>query len=1182
MAEGILDATEADALKEQAHALERSPLALLEERGVLSPQTRQRLAGDGQTVSSTQRPNDGAFGGLSQAGGDFPLTHWDRYQPEHFLGQGGMGRVFLAWDAQLQRKVAIKFLRHNRQKDAKRLIREARAQARIQHDRVCKVYEVHEEEGQVFITMEFIEGAPLSQRRVEWTLDTYIYLIRDIAHGLHAAHDAGLIHRDIKPSNIMVRTPGGGGPKAVLMDFGLAMAWTEEDTLAWSAGTPSFMSPEQALGQEGCLDPRSDVYSLGATLYWCLCNRPPIMGKNSLDTISMIPHADPPDPQSLNPEISRDLAMIIKKCLRKDRADRYPSAKAFAEDLAALQAGDAVSVRGSDWWYLTRKKLRQNKLAVMATAALLMMATTLGLNTWHLNVQAAQREEWARNFSEAAEEIEATMRFSHMLPPHDIRAEMGELRQRIAAMKTMRDNAGPPAFDAADFAIGRAYAAFDEHETALTFLERAWNNGYRLPAVAYALAQSRGELYNEARLGADNITDEQQRNRVLEQLYHQHALPARTLLENVPPSSTRFPAFLEAQMTWFDKEPRKALEILRRNAFQPWFYENFELQGALYANLAKQLRYVGEQDDADECFQKALYNLQKAIDIAPSSVDNYLTLAKLMSGEYYYHNIKPGSHRHYLDKALSYTETALRINPDHPAALVFKANLKGLSFIDEVNKGTVNLDELGQEIHTLEKLTRAGYDKEHILAALMRLLCIRAQQETNTNNSAREDLEHIWELSKKIAVSERTDNYYQILGQAHQIASKGPALSEEHRLRHIESAAAAYEEAIKLSPSAQRIRMSLGLVYLEKANLWSEDQKGAILDQVITTFNDFLSRDDNNMFVHYYLGQSMRKRDLLERTTSYSDFTLLEQALCHYQKAEEIRPTVPNFAQSQGMMLSRMALRKLNMGLDCSDTLHQAEKALQRAIDTNPKYHNSYDSYLIVEARKIRLAAATGRGSSGFIENCQKLRDKAKKHRPSNAFNDYHFAQAHYYHALSLLKQHKPFRHHLRHAEEIVQNLLNHDPNDRLNLCLLSDVSFLEGIVRFTQGKLRPDFLASIDQLHAQITADPVLWPEPQRNELRRAYLHALAHLGSSEETRFMKAFDQTATRFQRLYPTMIEARVLSGELQVWRALSANRQKAAKTAFQKLGALKNQYPAAQIYSLDLKRPLEQQAVYSQF
>jgi len=244
--------------------------------------------------------------------------------------------------------VAIKFMRGDDHQLARRIVAEARAQARVNHDRVCKVYEVGEVRGRVYIAMQYINGRSLAELGGELTLEEKAIAVREAALGMAEAHRVGLIHRDLKPSNIMVERAPDGELRPYVMDFGVARDWTGGATLTGTVvGTPSFMAPEQARGEGSELDRRADVYSLGATLYALLTGQPPLVGGNPLVVLLRVCNDEPARPRAIKPDVPADLEAIAMKCLEKERAARYDSARALADDLARFLAGEPVAARAS-------------------------------------------------------------------------------------------------------------------------------------------------------------------------------------------------------------------------------------------------------------------------------------------------------------------------------------------------------------------------------------------------------------------------------------------------------------------------------------------------------------------------------------------------------------------------------------------------------------------------------------------------------------------------------------------------------------------------------------------------------------------------------------------------------------------------------------------------------------------
>ncbi len=271
------------------------------------------------------------------------------------LGAGGMGVVYRAEDIRLGREVALKFLPHELTRDrtaAERFEREARAAAAINHPNICTIYEVGEHDGRPFLAMELLEGETLKRRigKKLIPLDLLLNWAIQMTDGLEAAHACGIVHRDIKPANLFITTRG----QAKILDFGLAKLVaafrlmpasaaerTETavmDTLTTpgsAAGTPGYMSPEQARGEE--LDARTDLFSLGIVLYEMATARTPFRGKTSGAVMGAILHDVPEPPCTINPELPPRLEEIIEKALEKDRDVRYQHAADVRADLKRLK-----------------------------------------------------------------------------------------------------------------------------------------------------------------------------------------------------------------------------------------------------------------------------------------------------------------------------------------------------------------------------------------------------------------------------------------------------------------------------------------------------------------------------------------------------------------------------------------------------------------------------------------------------------------------------------------------------------------------------------------------------------------------------------------------------------------------------------------------------------------------------
>lgn len=305
---------------------------------------------------------------------DMPLE--ERYALGKSLGRGGMGQVVLAQDRQLQRRVALKFLRHRNLEVLRLLIHEARAQARVQHDHVLDVYDTGVLDGRPFISMRYVAGGTLNDVVPKLSLDARVRLLAQAAEGLHAAHRGGLLHRDVKPANILVEETDDGELRALVTDFGIATELeTKDDSDTGLAGTPHYMAPERLSNPEAPADRRSDVYSLGATIHRVLTGAMPFDGKRGLELIRHVAKEEPARPRDYLPSLPRELEAIIQRCLARDPEERYSSAAAVAADLRRYLEGEVVEAYAAGLAYrLTRFALRNKVLVGMGAASVVLLA----------------------------------------------------------------------------------------------------------------------------------------------------------------------------------------------------------------------------------------------------------------------------------------------------------------------------------------------------------------------------------------------------------------------------------------------------------------------------------------------------------------------------------------------------------------------------------------------------------------------------------------------------------------------------------------------------------------------------------------------------------------------------------------------------------------------------------------
>jgi eukaryotic-like serine/threonine-protein kinase len=327
------------------------------------------------------------------------------YEIESVLGWGGMGIVYKARQRELGRTVALKMILagpHARPDELERFRSEAAAVAQLQHPNIVQIYEVGEQDGLPYFSLEYIDGGNLAQELRMGPLPALsaAELVETLARAMHVAHQRGIVHRDLKPANILLHaadcilqapkhSPTGKLQPAVpkITDFGLAKRLDSDGRATRSGvpiGTPSYMAPEQAGGKSKLIGPAADVYALGAILYHTLTGQPPFKGPTPLDTVLLVLHREPTPPRQLQPRVPRDLGIICLKCLEKGIGKRYTSAEALADDLRRFRKREPILARPTHFWERAAKWTRRRPAAAMLVVVLVLAVLgSIGQAAWY-------------------------------------------------------------------------------------------------------------------------------------------------------------------------------------------------------------------------------------------------------------------------------------------------------------------------------------------------------------------------------------------------------------------------------------------------------------------------------------------------------------------------------------------------------------------------------------------------------------------------------------------------------------------------------------------------------------------------------------------------------------------------------------------------------------------------------
>ncbi len=630
-----------------------------------------------RSVDATLGPEEGPADAPREGAGVPSVL--GRYEVLGLLGRGGMGEVYEARDALLGRPTALKFIRGAGTERGLRLLQEARAQARIDHPNVCKVYEAGEFEGRPYIAMQLVRGRRLDEAAASMTLAEKAKILREIAEAVHEAHRLGVIHRDLKPSNVLVVRGDDGHYTPTVMDFGLAYEVQRGHGLTetWAlVGTPSYMAPEQARGDARRVDRRSDVYSLGATLYELLGGAPPFAAASAVETLHEVLHGDPPRLRAHLPRAAADLETIALKCLEKDPDRRYPSALSLAQDLGRFLAGEPILGRRPGLAErLGRAARRHRALAALAAVSL---ATTLALGGFgvrsRLEARRAQersagRARLAQDLGQQAKEVEWFLHAAHALPLHDTTRERAYVRERMAEIERRGREAGELGGGLAHYALGRGHLALGEFDRAYDELSLARAQGVDSPELDYTLGRALGELYRRAVEAARRGGGREWARARQQAAEAQYLRPALAALERGRAVKAESPLYLEGLIALYRRDYDAAARSAERaTAETPWAYEARKLSGdAAFARAEERLER-GDYEPARAGFDEAVALYERALEFARSEAPTHEALAAAWLERSELDRRLGGPRRQSLERARAAADAAIVADPHRASA----------------------------------------------------------------------------------------------------------------------------------------------------------------------------------------------------------------------------------------------------------------------------------------------------------------------------------------------------------------------------------------------------------------------------------------------------------------------------------------------------------------------------------
>jgi len=1097
LAEGLLSEEEAGALLEEARRLGQPPLALLAARQSLSEETlvalrqaalalavpqAQSLEGPStfqRTPALAQRPPGTPA---------FPVPGWNRYQEVRFLGQGGMGQVFLAHDLKLRRPVALKFVRGDDAGLVQRLLTEARSQARVDHERVCQVYEVGEAQGRSFIAMQFVEGLPLHLLTDQLSVEQKALVLHGAAEGVHAAHRAGLIHRDLKPSNILVERTEDGRLKPFVMDFGLARDWREDGATETGSvlGTPQYMAPEQARGEVARLDRRADVYSLGATLYHLLTGQPPIPGANALEVLNNIASMEPRAPRAVDPSIPADLEAIVLKCLEKERSARYDSARALAEDLDRFLAGEPVKARPTGLGYRLRKQVRKHWLLVSVTAVAL-LAVTLALG-WaaYTRREADQRERLARQFTERVEHIEALARYSGLLRLHDTRADRQVLRKRMGELEAEIRQAGELAVGPGHYALGRGALALGDDASALEHLEAAWQSGFREPRVAWALALVMGHLYQDQLREAERLRSTALREARTRELQRRYRDPALSWLRHSEGANVPSPEYVAALLAFYEDRFDEALAHLDAMKDPPlWFHESPLLRGDILQTRATRRWNQGNRPGALADFEAGRRAYAHAAAIAESVPRIHVSLGELEYAVVLMELYGQGVLLPPFTRSQEAVSRALQADPDSAEGHLLQARLYRRFAEDRVNHGADAEEPLRKAIAAAQAALSLAPERSRVRLELGRCFWLWGQSREQRNQDPREQLRQAVEHFEEIRPEDRDYEYATHLG----LILESWAAYEKNvgvdPVPHLGKAVEAYLAATQLDEHLPDAWINLGSAYFTRASLPGNPETEADLERALGALDKARTLNPQHVVPYSITAQVHRLAAQRHRARGEDARPDLARALDLYRQGLAINPHFPQLLNGAGVTLIEQAKEAWARNGDPFPLLQEAQATFEQAIAAAPEHGVGYHNLSEALLQRAVYERARGVPPHPSLRAAMEASQKALERLPGFSQPWTNLGRAHVLLAAFEFDQQRDPRPSLKRASEALQKALARNASAAEPWQWLGETRALQALWQARQGKGQSE-----DFEQAASAFQKALALAPERQEAQAAFSH--------------------------------------------------------------------------------------------
>ncbi len=833
------------------------------------------------------------------------LTVGEKYKLVKMLGSGGMGSVYLAEDLKLNRRLALKFLNFEKESTLLRFMQEARSQARVHHPNVCTVYEVGQVDGRSYIAMEYIDGQSLKDVD-SLRLEQKVEIIKVCAEALQAAHSLGIIHRDIKPANIMVEKREDGSLRPVVMDFGLARESDGPEGLTESnavMGTPAYMSPEQAQGDIKLLDRRTDIYSLGATLYELVTGSPPFTGETVMTVLMSVIKDDPRPPRVLVPQLPRDLEAIILKCLEKEPRRRYDSAAALALDLQRFLDGKPIEAVQKTFRYRAEKFLKRYRSVVILSFIVFLIIVTSGGFALRSELRIRKQLQIAQQFALEVNELDFLTQRAYLLPLHDISSELRQIAHRLKKIEVRIAELGDVAYAPGYYALARGHFILKNNQKALEYIEKAQAVGNLEPETYYYKGLILSGIYNDKLKQASALAKKNEREAMKDALKREFIPQIEQCLTRYLQSgrTEQSVEYVEGLLNFYQEKFEQALECTERAIKKyPWFYKASVAKAEILKGMQEQAFLKGEYERAVDNLKKAMEALAEAEKVGRSDPSVYTAQIENIQSYFVLKKNKRLEPEIYRD-ALAVYEKAIKANPQNTEARIAMAHICK-NFASMVYKNGQDPSEYYD--FALKILNEAGEEVDVLIAA------------------------------GQVHMDIADYNYY-----------RGLDIRGE-----CQKAEAYFKKVLESEPGNSLVLRQLGYLYITKYDY--EVRKGLDVGNSFQNAAHYLKlsleQAPNHHIIYTNLGYIYEREATRLAYAGLDPGNLFQAARENYLKSLELNPRNVVANNNVGVLLVRTAEYEIARGRNPEPYLKEAEEYFLKAVACESEYPNSYNnlSYL--------------------------------------------------------------------------------------------------------------------------------------------------------------------------------------------------------------------------------------------